>query len=183
MASERVEQQALGGHVDEVEVAAEHRLLDGLRLAARLSVELRQAALTPSWVERVDLVLHQRDERRDDDGAARAEQGGNLVAQALAAAGRHQNQGVAAAGDMTDDVGLFAAEGRVAEDIAQDAEGARWGWHVGAQLSDRMASRRSVSPSQASASPRSSCQSASTQRSTWMPSTKWSWVAGWWVWP
>ena len=32
-------------------------------------------------------------------------------------------------------------------------------------------------------SPRSSCQSAITQRSTWMPSTRWSCWAGRWVWP
>ena len=38
----------------------------------------------------IDLILHQCNQRRDDDGTARAEQGGNLVAQALAAAGRHQ---------------------------------------------------------------------------------------------
>jgi hypothetical protein len=83
------------------------------------SVELRQAA-DAELGQGIDLILHQRDQRRDDDGAAGAEQGGNLVAEALAAAGRHQDQGVAAAADVGDDLGLGAAEGRVAEDVAQD---------------------------------------------------------------
>ena len=123
-----VEQQALGGDVDEVERAVEDRLFDGLR---RAPVERRIEAggLDAELDQRVDLVLHQRDQRRDDDGAAGAEQGGNLVAQALAAAGRHQHQRVAATGHMVDDLGLRAAEGGVAEDVAQDGQRAGCGRH------------------------------------------------------
>ena len=57
------------------------------------SVELRYAARTPSWPQRRHLVLHQRDQRRDDDARARADQRGDLVADRLAAAGRHQHEG------------------------------------------------------------------------------------------
>ena len=177
-----VEQQAFRGDVDEVELAAEDRLFDRLRFAP-VEGGVEAGGLDAELGQRIDLVLHQGDEGRNDHGAARAEQGGNLVAQALAAAGGHENQGIAAAGDMADDLGLFAAKGRVAEDVTQDAEGAGRGGHRGFQLSGRMASRVSASPSQASASPRSSCQSASTQRSTWMPSTMWSCVAARCVWP
>ena len=53
------------------------------------------------FLERADLVVHQRDQRADDDrdalAGAMANDRRHLVAQALAAAGRHQHQGVAAA--------------------------------------------------------------------------------------
>ena len=47
--------------------------------------------------QRRDLVLHQRDQRRDDDREPVQAQGRHLVAQRLAAAGRHQHQRVVAA--------------------------------------------------------------------------------------
>ena len=174
-----VEHQPFGGDVDEVELAGEDRLFDRLRFT---SVERRveHGGTHAELGQCVDLVLHQRDQRRDDDGATRAQQRRNLVAEALAAAGRHQHQGVAATGNVGNDFGLLAAEGGVAENIAQDVEGAAvlLHWATGRRIS-----RCRASPSQARHSPRSSCQSASTQRSTWMPSTMWSWVAGWCVWP
>ena len=75
------------------------------------------------FLERADLVVHQRDQRADDDrdalAGAMANDRRHLVAQALAAAGRHQHQGVAAAGDVIDDLFLGAAEFAVAEDLAQ----------------------------------------------------------------
>ena len=52
-----------------------------------------------------------------------------------------------------------------------------------AALLASIVSRCRYSPSQTRHSPRASCQSARTQRSTWMPSTMWSCCAGWWVWP
>ena len=47
----------------------------------------------------------------------------HLEAQALAAAGRHQHKGVAAAGDVLDDLGLCIAERGVAEDVLKDSRG------------------------------------------------------------
>ena len=64
----------------------------------------------------VDLVLHERDQRGDDHAGARAHERGDLVAQRLAAAGRHEHEGVAAAHDGVDDLGLLAAERVVAAD-------------------------------------------------------------------
>ncbi len=69
------------------------------------------------------LVAHQRDQRRDDDPDALPAEGGNLIAQGLAAAGRHQDNGVPAGDDMRDDLRLMAAEFLVAEGRAQDVEG------------------------------------------------------------
>ena len=67
-----------------------------------------------------DLIVHQRDQRRNHDRGAGAAQGGKLVAQALAAAGRHQHQRVAAGHDVPHRRLLQAAEGREAEDAAQN---------------------------------------------------------------
>ena len=68
----------------------------------------------------VHLVLHQRDQRRDDDRDAVAQQGGNLVAQGLSAAGGHDHQGVAAAGHVIDDRFLLAPKRVVSEHAFED---------------------------------------------------------------
>ena len=91
--------------------------LDVGRLGAASSVELRNAARTPSSAQRRDLVLHQRDQRRHDDADAFAQQRRDLVAQRLAAAGRHQHQRVAAADDVLDDLGLLPAKRGIAENF------------------------------------------------------------------
>jgi hypothetical protein len=105
---------------------------DGAGLQAQLHVlggvpverGVQEGGRHAGLVERADLVVHQRDQRRDHDGhamaGALAGDGRNLVAKALAAPGGHQHQRVAAGGDMVNDAGLRPAEGRVAEDLAQD---------------------------------------------------------------
>ena len=66
----------------------------------------------------------------DDDRDAVAEQGGDLVAQRLAAAGGHDHQAVAAARDVLDDRFLFASKRVVSEDAVEHF--ARCGpWHGG----------------------------------------------------
>ncbi len=76
--------------------------------------------------QRVDLVLHERDERRDDDAGARPDHGRQLVAQRLAAAGGHEHERVAAGHEMVDDLLLVLAVLGEAEDLAQQvASGAR----------------------------------------------------------
>ena len=67
----------------------------------------------------VDLVLHQGDERGDDDGRAFHHQGGQLVAQGLAAARGHQDKGVAAVHQMPDDALLVTLERVEAEELLQ----------------------------------------------------------------
>ena len=69
-------QQTLGRDVQQVELARHERALDRAAPRGAESVELRNAARTPSLAEGRDLVLHQRDERRDDDaGAGRSSAG------------------------------------------------------------------------------------------------------------
>jgi hypothetical protein len=59
-------------------------------------------------LERVDLILHEGDQRRDDDGEAVAGEGGELEAKRLAATGGEEGEHV-----FSDEIGLddFALEG------------------------------------------------------------------------
>ena len=59
----------------------------------------------------IDLVLHQRDQRRDDQRQAVQHQGRQLVAEAFAAAGGHDAQAVASGQHGGDDLLLPGAEG------------------------------------------------------------------------
>ncbi len=109
---------ALGRDVEQVEFARAQRRLDLARFArGERGVERRcaHAGLT----QRGDLVLHQRDQRRDDDPASLAQQRRQLVTHRLAAAGRHQHERVARADQVHDDLVLLAAKRVVAEDPAQ----------------------------------------------------------------
>ena len=113
--------QPLGRDVDEIEIAGAHRPLDVRRFAgieARIEIGRAHADLA----QRIDLVLHQRDQRRDHDAEARPQQRRDLIAQRLAAAGRHQHQRIAARRHMRDDLGLLAAEFGIAEGLAQQRE-------------------------------------------------------------
>ncbi len=114
--------QPLGRHVQQVELAGEVGALDGGALGRCLSgVEVGGAHAVGD--ERVDLVVHQGDERAHDESGARTHQGRHLVADALAAAGGHEHDGVAAGDDLIDDRGLLAAERVEPVDLAQHGAG------------------------------------------------------------
>ena len=57
------------------------------------------------------LVVHEGDERGDDEGGAAAGDGGELVAEGLASSGGHDEQDVAAVGGGAADRFLVGAEG------------------------------------------------------------------------
>jgi hypothetical protein len=112
-------QEPLRRHVNEVELAFLHTALDGRGLgAAQCGIEKRGAH--PQLGQRVDLVLHQRDQRRDHDADAVAEHRRDLVAQRLAPSGWHQHQRIAAARKLLDRFGLVPAERGVAEHVVED---------------------------------------------------------------
>ena len=126
-----VGEQALGSHIEQLQLAPAHLVLHRggfLRRQGGVEIGSRHA----QFAQRGHLVLHQGDERRDDHGHAVAHQGGNLVAERLAAPGGHQDQRIATAGHVLDDVVLHAPEGGVAEHAVQDffrAHGeCRQGW-------------------------------------------------------
>ncbi len=117
----RLDAEPLRGQVQQVQLA---RAVGLLHLAALVGVlrGVEEPGAHPERLQGVDLVLHQGDQRGDDHARAPAHQRGDLVAQRLAAARRHQHQGVAAARHRLDDVLLVAAERVVAEHVAQHVE-------------------------------------------------------------
>ena len=80
-----------------------------------------RAAGTPMRVERVDLVLHQRDQRRDDHRHAVQQQRRQLVAEALARAGGEHGERAAAREQRLDHLGLARAELAQAEALGEQA--------------------------------------------------------------
>ena len=115
-------EQAFGGNVEQVELAGIEEG-GGFAGGGGLDFGVEGAGAGAELAEGGDLVVHEGDEGGDDDGGAGQAEGGNLVAKALAAAGGHEDEGVAAAHDAVDDGGLQAAERRVTEDAAEHVIG------------------------------------------------------------
>ena len=94
---EAARREALGRHVEQPQVAR-RRALERGGVGARLllRVDERHAVAEAARLERLDLVLHQRHERRDDHREVVAQQAGQLVAERLARAGGHHHEHVAA---------------------------------------------------------------------------------------
>jgi hypothetical protein len=73
------------------------------------------------------LVVHEGDERADDERGAAAGQSGELVAEALAGSGGHDEEDVATGGGGLADHLLVGAEVAVAEDAVEElGEGLGW---------------------------------------------------------
>ena len=119
-----VGQEAFRRHVQQVQLARQE---GPLHVAGDLPFlgRVQERGAHAEFGQRVDLVLHQRDQWRHDDAGAFAHQRGDLIAQRLAAAGGHEHERVAAADHLVDDGLLVAAEGFVTEDALQDFKGAR----------------------------------------------------------
>ena len=118
--------QPFGRQVEQVELAVQEGVLDPAALVGILG-RVEEARPHAEHGQRVNLVLHERDQRRDDHAGAFADQRGDLVAQRLAAAGRHQRDRVAAGADVLDDLLLLATEGVVTEHAVQ---------HLGRRVTD-----------------------------------------------
>ncbi len=86
--------QPLRGQVEQIELAIHEGVLNPAALVGILG-RVEEARPDTEHSQRVDLVLHERDQRRDDHAGAVSHQRGDLVAQRLAAAGRHQRDRVA----------------------------------------------------------------------------------------
>ena len=117
-----IEHQAFGRDVQQIQFAAQQLLFDGAR---RVGIErgVKEGGAHPDLLERGDLVLHECDQRRDDDPGTGAHDGRNLETQRLAAAGGHEHQRVATRQQRANDFFLRRAELFVAENAVQDFEG------------------------------------------------------------
>ena len=88
--------EPLRGDVEQPRAAADRAVeRRAVRRRVLLRVDHRHLAGRDA-LERLDLVLHERDERRDDDREVRAHERGELVAERLARARRHDDEHVAA---------------------------------------------------------------------------------------
>ncbi len=113
--------QALGGHIEQIEFAVQQLLLDGAR-GFGIQRGIEKGGAHPGLLERRHLVLHERDQRRDDQPGSRQGDGRNLEAQRLAAAGGHEHQRIAAVHQRVDHLRLRRAELFVTEDGAEDGK-------------------------------------------------------------
>ena len=87
-------------------------------LAGQRAVDIRRRHARV--FQRHHLILHQGNQRRHDHRHPRQQQGGDLVAEAFPAAGRHDAQHVAPVQHRVDQPLLPAAEGRIAEMVLQN---------------------------------------------------------------
>ncbi len=67
----------------------------------------------------IHLVLHQGDERGDDDGRPFHDQGRQLVAEGFTASGRHQDEDILTGNEGPDDFLLFVLKAIVSKKILQ----------------------------------------------------------------
>lgn len=128
-------QKALWRDVEQVEPPGFEFTRDApgiVRIDFRVQCPRRDAELAQCR----NLVVHQGDKRRDDDRGAGPAEGRYLVAEALAAACRHQDKSVAAHDDVVDGGALQPPELREAEDPAQHLDRGRAVLDAGDALPD-----------------------------------------------
>ena len=82
-----------GDNVDQPELAGRHAFQPGVLLRRRQRA-VDEAHRQAQRLELIDLILHQGDQRRDDQGQTVQGDGGQLVAEALTPAGGHDTQAV-----------------------------------------------------------------------------------------
>ena len=105
--------QALGRDIEQVELSGLGRAPDG-RAVVHGDSGVEPRGGDAQLFQRLDLVGHQGDQGRDDQAQAWAQHGGDLIADALAAAGRQDGQDVAPGQDFLDHLRLTPPEVRMA---------------------------------------------------------------------
>ena len=99
-------------HIQQLRAAAVHIIhhaVDGGTVERRVE-EVSQAVFLCQAIDDIDLIFHQCDQRRHDNSRSIHDQRRQLIAQALAATGRHQHKGVVSRHEITDDRFLIALE-------------------------------------------------------------------------
>lgn len=111
--------------VEKGDFAAQQLLLNLVSLITAEGGVQKRCAHT-GFVQRAHLVVHQRNQRGDDQCGTQtcllAGNGRHLVAQAFAAPGGHQHQRVTPGDHMFHDGFLWSAEGRVTKNIAKNRQ-------------------------------------------------------------
>ena len=112
-------QQAFGGQVQQVERARPHRVDDAPLFVVREG-RIQERRAYAELPQGADLILHQRDERRDDKTDSGLNDGRQLVAQGLAAACGHDDQRIAARERGGENLFLILAKIGIAVDLPQE---------------------------------------------------------------
>ncbi len=113
-------QHALGCEIQQFVFAAQQRC-DSVRQFALRQARVDEGCRDAVVLQQPHLILHERDQRRDHQRDAAAEDGRQLKAQRLAAAGGHDGQHIAACQRVSDDGFLPRAEAIETEPAAQGA--------------------------------------------------------------
>ena len=139
---EGLRDQALGGHIEDLELALAQAAEDGLMdLVWQRAVDARGG--DPAFSQSVDLVLHQRDEGRDYDGVPIGGDCGGLEAEGFSAAGGQDNDGVAPIQYGLDGLLLEGEEGVVSPEFLERVQDGVH-WVLGCSTERRFVSRQQV---------------------------------------
>ena len=117
---------AFGRDIQQVELAIAQRADGGVAIVG-LTVE--RPGTHAKGAHRTHLILHQRDQRRNHQRAARPHQRRDLVAQGFAGPRRHDSQHIAPGADIGDYRLLLPAKGGKAENRTQHIMGSSGGKH------------------------------------------------------
>ena len=113
--------QRFGGDIEQLCLAVEHillHLLDALAIERGVE-EVSHGILFTIMLDGIDLVLHQGNERRDDNGRPFHQQCRQLVAHGLSTAGWHEHKRVVAIQQVLNNGFLIALERVKAEIVLQ----------------------------------------------------------------
>jgi hypothetical protein len=120
--------QPLRRNIEDIKLAVRQRSLDLLHFApGQRGIE--ECGADADFLQRIHLILHERNQRRDDDTCAVTDERGDLIAERLAAARWHQREHVAPLQQGADDGFLMQTERLVAERFFQDRLRILHGWH------------------------------------------------------
>ena len=123
----REEQEIVGPQpfrrdVQDTQSPAMSHVVDALALLRRDTAVDERGRHSPG-LQGLHLVAHERAQGRDDDGERPVAQGGQLVADALAAAGRHHGDQVVPVEDRVDGLELAGTERLVAVRLVEPRKG------------------------------------------------------------
>ena len=119
--AEAVGVDPLGRDVEQFDRAVENQALDPVGLDWREGA-VQILRVGAGALQRGDLIVHEGDQGRDDHGQAVRADRGELIAERLAAAGGHQDKGVAAVQDVLDRLTLLWTKRVVAVGALQRTE-------------------------------------------------------------
>ena len=111
-------QQRFRGYIEQLDPPGTD-VANRLRVGGEGQRTIQRCRGNPQLAQLLHLILHQRNERRDDHRQPRPEQGGQLVAEGFAAASRHDGQGIPSGQTALNDLFLQRPELIVAKDSFQ----------------------------------------------------------------